>query len=351
LEERACPATAIGDLITGVATLHSTDPNETGENEPAILTNMTGSFSLTISAYEVPTPFQFRAAVVNDNVLSHINGDDGDETVDVQIMVNGKNALTINQKEALNTSGSNVNIGSNVLWVIAGGCGIGALIFTGGTALPACAAIAGTLAGGTGLYGSYQQRQAIDPPDPHFDKIAQAKAVKAPHIKAGGGITPKLAAALNAFLKNEAMSISVLNTLTTTENRISGAALANNQKAVKKQLKVARTLRHQLAGLILKDVGLRKKVAAAFKSAGITFAGLTSSQVFSSESSISSSGPPATVLATLHALGADDTTIKQITAQFVVMDTEAVAKVSMNPFADPSILASLRATAAALRRG
>jgi hypothetical protein len=355
LEERACPATAIGDTITGVATLHSTDPNETGEGEPAIITNTTGSFSLSISAYEVPTPFQFKAAVVNDNVLSHIMGEDGDETVDVQIQVNGKNALTINQKEALNTSGSNVNIGSNVLWVVSGVCAGAAIYFTVGgatpVAYPACAALAGTLAGLTGLFGTYQQKQAIDPPDPHFDKIAQAKAVRAPHIKAGGPITLKLATALNNLLQNEAKAVSLLQTLTTTENRVSGAALAGNQKAVNKQLKVARKLRHDIAGLLLKDVSLRMKASAAFKGAHITMPGLTSSQVFNAEQTLSTSGPPATVLATLHALGVDDATIKQITSQFVVMDTQAVARASADPFADPTILASLRAAAVTIRQG
>src|SRR6266849_2955857 len=39
LEQRDCPAVAIGDLITGTATLHSTDPNESGEAEPAVVTN------------------------------------------------------------------------------------------------------------------------------------------------------------------------------------------------------------------------------------------------------------------------------------------------------------------------
>ncbi len=352
LEERCCPAPVFpGDIITGVATLHSTDANETGENEPAVLTNTTGSFKLTVSNYEVPTPFQFKAAVVNDNVAFRISGEDADESVDVQIQINGKNALTINQKQALTDTGNNVNIGSNVLWVIAGGCGLGAIFFTGGTALPLCAGIASVAAGGTGGYGSSLQKQASDPPDSHFNAIAQAKTPKAPHIKSGHGISVKVANALNAFVQNEVKGIGVLAALTTTENRVSGAALANNQRGVNRQLKVARKFRHQLAGLLVKDVSLRIRASAALKSGGITFPTLTPDQVFSFEQSLASNGPPASVLATLHALKVDDQTIKQLTSQFVVQDTHAVAKVSHDPFADPSILASLRAAAAALRVG
>jgi hypothetical protein len=356
LESRDCPSNVFpGDTISGVATLHSTDPDETGEGEPAQLTNTTGSFQLTISAYETPTPFSFKAAALNDNVASRILGEDGDETVDVSITVNGKSALTINQKQALANTASNVNTGSNVLWVIAGGCALG-ILFTGGTAapiaLPWCAGIAGTLAGGVGEVGNQLNKQASDPPDFKFNRITQVKEAPAPHVVPGNGISKPLAKTIDNWLKNEAKITSLFTALTTTENRISAAGLANSKKALNKQLKVARKFRHQIASALLKDVSFRIKVSAGLRAAGIPFPTLTPDQVMQIESMVSSTNqPPAQILAGLQAAGLDALAIQTLTKQFIVADTKAVAAASIDPIANPTILASIQSAAAAIRAG
>jgi hypothetical protein len=70
---------AVGDTISVTATLTTSDPNENGEGEPLQVTSSGGEINATISAYSVPTPFSYSAAVANETISGTIIGFDGDE--------------------------------------------------------------------------------------------------------------------------------------------------------------------------------------------------------------------------------------------------------------------------------
>jgi hypothetical protein len=351
LEDRTCPTTHIGDTITVSATINTTDVNEAGEGENPVLTiESTGGFHDSISGFGTSKIFQFQAKVLGEQVGFKLSGDDGDETPIVNVAVNGVKVLNANEKSDLaNTGYTLTQVGAGE--VIVGGliAGIAGLA-TGGAAWVAFGIGFGTMGGLGAMYGSKLQHDASnDPSDPNFRHVVKPQVFHTPQFKAQHGALNKTeATALNALLKNEGMIMGTVDALFTTVNRVEGAFDAGQKRFIKLQEKAATKYRLQLAHLLQNDVKFRQKFSKALQKGGITFTGVTTDQVIQLENQISSSGLPATVLAALNAIHADADTIANIKNVWITTSAEDVAKLSHDPFADPTVLQALNTTAQAL---
>src|SRR5262249_10177067 len=114
-------------------------------------------------------------------------------------------------------------------------------------------------------------------------------------------------------------------------------------------LQAAARYRHQLGELVEKEVGLRLKLAKFLKAHGVTFSGVSPSTVLRFEEDVAFDGLPASMIASLQSQGADAQTLDDIKREITNLPPKEVAALSKDPFADPSLIASLRATAHALR--
>jgi hypothetical protein len=114
------------------------------------------------------------------------------------------------------------------------------------------------------VYNHYQGLAAADPPDPEFDTSPDADPPTVPAIVATGrtGVTPSIAASLNAMLRNQLVGVGVSRALVTTLNRASGAHLAGDANAQGRQLEAAKQYAGEFAVVISEAAKFRRAVAA-----------------------------------------------------------------------------------------
>ncbi len=349
LEDRCCPTVFPGDTIT--VSVFVSAPNDTMEvTEDDVITvklNSTGSYQ---NSFNVPVfstlqggpaakIVSFQATTPGEQVFYKATGNDPDDVVNVTVTVNGKPALSGNDKVSLNNTGSSV---------IYGGIGVGVLGLVG-TIINPTAAIVTRIAAGLGILGGViggvgtrmQSTASNDPPDPNFRNIPTPRP---PHVPQFRGV-PR---AFNALLKNEAQIIGLLNAIATCTNRASGAEQANQPRFEARQLRAAAKYRSQLAQLLVKDVGLRLVVSAELTAAGVLPATITAAQAMQFRQSVMSNGLPPAMLATLQSLGTEPQSITNITQMAAGVSTTDLMNVCRDPIANPVIIQSLLETAGEL---
>jgi hypothetical protein len=102
---------------------------------------------------------------------------------------------------------------------------------------------------------------ASDPIDENFLEIAEPVPIHLPEVTADEFISEALATALNELLHNQASGISLGTALSSSLDRLQGAAIAGNIEAENRQLAAARDYALQWADIIRANAGLRYKAA------------------------------------------------------------------------------------------
>src|SRR5690349_17545094 len=180
----ASPTVKVGDTVSVIATLHTTDPNENGEGEPLSVTSSGGSLSLMIPGYELPQSVSFVATVPNETVIGSIIGFDGDESCTIDVTVNAKKRFTPGQKDTLAKVAAGFAATSGLMWTLAEACA--AAVVTG----PICGLPAGGVAALTSLItGVASVLLAIDPSDPNFTVVAVPTPPQFAPVLAGGSLS------------------------------------------------------------------------------------------------------------------------------------------------------------------
>jgi hypothetical protein len=75
----------VGDTITVVATLTTTDPSDPFEDEPLSITSSGNDFSQTLTTYSTPTTYSYTAQATNETISGFVQGFDGDEACSLNV--------------------------------------------------------------------------------------------------------------------------------------------------------------------------------------------------------------------------------------------------------------------------
>jgi hypothetical protein len=350
LEDRMCPSGFAADTqLLVFVTLHSKDPNETGEGEPSFLYGSAhaGLPLGSVDQFGQVEVFAVVAAAPNETFSvqtpSGGDGDEGSATITVRTVVPGR--ITPAQAKALLAAAAKLRTSAEsdtVIWK---------QLFNANPNDP------------TAVDFSYRARAeaaeaarlidlVYDPPDPNFKKLTRAVTPRVRLFKAHAqGLTAAAANALNALDKNQAQSNGLEEAILVSFNRADGADQAQNQHWEQRQLRAARKFEHELAGLLHKQSALRLKAAHALQGvSSLASLQVTTGAVSSLESDVSSSGLPPQIVADLQAAGLDQDAIAALTEAFTVQDPTQVAGDLTHVFADPTLLQSLQDLSGSLRQ-
>jgi hypothetical protein len=348
LEDRMCPSGFPADTqLLVFVTLHSRDPNETGEGEGGFLHGSAhaGLPLGVVDQYGQPEVFAVRAAEPNET-FSVTNdkgdGDEGSATIIVQPVVPGR--ITVKQSQALLKAAAELQARS------AADTAIWKELFNANQNDPSAVVFS--------LRAQEEAREAFrlidlarDPPDSNFKALARAVT---PHVRLfkphTGGLTVATANALNALDKSQAQSSGVEEAIFISFNRADGADQAQNLRWEHRQLRAAHKFEHELTHLLHKQIALRLKAAHALQGvSSLASLQVTTGDVSSLEADVSSSGLPAQLVADLQAGGLDQNAIAALTEVFIVQDPTQVAGDLTHMLADPALLQSLQDLSTSLR--
>jgi hypothetical protein len=344
------PTIHAGDAVSAVVTLHTTDPNESGEGEPVSCTTSGGQVLGTVSTYEVPRPFQYTATTDGETVSCVFGGEapDGDESFDIQYRT-GFHVfnLTQAQKSALTQIAIYSGVTSGALWTISGLCGLcNGLIVTIPFCAP-CAAITNLLAGIGALGAGGAALLACDPSDPNFTVIATPMSPSLTPLTAQPPLTQPMVDAFNALLTNEEQIVGVSGAILTSINRAQGAADAGNDFWQAQQMQAAQQYEGELALLLRSEVLWRSNLQNALLSDGFPRIQIAPFDVFVFELNILS-GFPSSISTLLAQAGADAAEIEAIRQTIVATDVFAAAQAFPDLLTSSNLINALSTAADAL---
>ncbi|HEY2154228.1 MAG TPA: Ig-like domain repeat protein, partial [Isosphaeraceae bacterium] len=376
-----------GDTILIHATEDTTDPNEDGEGEPLVLkmsggtkpdgTRVQGE-SFTINTYGQERDVTLVAPVDNETLSAYIIDADGDETgtVTAQDTANSSTDLNSSQDQNLADNSSQENIDASALASAADADGgASAAAVRAGSASPALAGpvnitftttASGTVASvaasatsaqaataGYEVLAALEWREstalnALTVPKP--DSADGTVPTPQPHAfsLSAPGAAAKEVAAFNAYFANIGRVIGLADALNAALNKSAGAKAAGHVAAEIAQDTAARGYASQLSALLGQQATLRANLAAALKAAGVTQT-VSTGDVQSFESKVSSSGLPAAITKVLQLTGADTATIAAIRTLATVQDPNAVAGALTDKLAGGALATSLPKAAAAVQ--
>jgi hypothetical protein len=325
-----------GDTVTITAELDTTDENENGEGEPAIIYSSTG-FSCTDNDYGLSHVCGTFVASASGTLFAYVVSADGDETATVTATINAA-ALKLgifspSVLDALDKAGDGLVLGAGIGVVVAAACAPPPQGFVTG---PICTLPVGLVSAVTGLAGLSLNVLAKDPSDPNFMVIATPVVPTVPTVTASVTLTQSEADAFNALLLNEANIIGYGNALVTTINRAQGASDGGDAYWLSQQLVAATQYKTQLGVYLGIEATLRSNLEQMLL-ADPTFSTvqLTSSQILEGEAALDTYGLPAGISQELTALGADTPTQNMILELFVAQDINAEAGNVVTNIANP----------------
>jgi hypothetical protein len=356
LEDRLCPSFAPGTPVPGFTpgtqllvyvTLQAQgDTGETGEGESAFLYGSAHAGPLGfVEQYGQPEAFAVQAKAANETFSVQFFNGDGDEgtpNINVQIVRPGR--ISAQQAEALDKAAGQLETLS------AADQQIYQNLFNA-HANPAVIQVFLDLTAKEAAEAKRLRLLLGDPPDPNFKRLARAVTPHVSLFKAhADGLTAAAANAINALDKNQAQSKGVEEAIFTSFNRADGADQAQNLRWEQRQLRAAVKFEHELARLSQKQIALRLKAAHALQSvSSLASMQVTTNEVVSFQSDVSSSGLPAPLAAALQTAGLDQNGMAALTEAFIDLDPTQVAGDVTHALADPAFLQSLQGLSSSLR--
>jgi hypothetical protein len=151
--------------------------------------------------------------------------------------------------------------------------------------------------------GNTEIKIADDPPDPDFRTIANAVTRPLFHVRAGHGVSRRLARSLNAMAANAGKTRGYGKAFATSVNRAAGAFKANNLPLARRQLAAADHFARLLAAALKADPGMRANVVSALGASAHNRMSVSAPRMSALKKRIATSGIPARVARTLGAFG------------------------------------------------
>jgi hypothetical protein len=327
-----------GDVVDFTLVLTSTDPNESGEGEPAQLSS-TGGYSAVTANYGVPYSGSFTAQSDGETLTGSIPGADGDESATVQVALNP----AANSKASTKAKNAAAEL-SDTLGYTAGGFAIAAALLT---ELPPAAALTGVLAGLSGIGAVKANQIARDPIDPNYTRLPRPVVHRVPAPPTRLTVRERLAyEELGANLLRQS---ALANAAWTSYNRAAGATQAGNKFWARVQYDLAVSYVHQLGWTTMAQPRLQVNFVHALQAAGVPDVSITAAQALSWETGIGANGLPSSELRLLHGLGASTEDIQILTELELTLDTSKLGGTTLfTHLTDPAALATLRTQAKAL---
>jgi len=329
----------VGDTISVIATLFTSDPNENGEGESVTVASSGGEIAATIGSYNLAAPFSYTATAANETITGTLNNFDDDETCSITATANPAPGFTPKQKQtaskaALATGLTGIGVGVAFTLLCASGAGT-----------PLCIGLLGlsTVGGASSLTLGYI---ASDPADPNYTQIAKPVIGTIPNVQPGNGLTPEEAKAFNALFNIDARIYGVGIAAYTSANRAQGAKNAGSSFWEQRQLNAAMQYNKTLGGLLDEDVQARSKLSQLLQEAGIT-ATITPAAVFAAEQQIAVGGLPLQEVQELTALGLSSADIQQLTQLLIVPDVNAASGTFPELLVSPGYVNAMKAAAQA----
>jgi hypothetical protein len=356
-----------GDTVNLVVTLTTTDPNEDGEGEPALITS-TGGFSATVSAYNEPQSLSPYVATTDGETFSAvIPNSDGDESVSLQISTCGgptqagiasltagpladgpscpAKRFGAKTRPLYSQLASDLESAGDITAMAALGC----LEIPIPPVQVTCLEVYGLAAGVAFLLHVKYADLGKDPTDPNFMVIAQPVYPAVPPTPPGLPQTKRDVDAFNALMQSEEQSIGLTNAMQIAVNRAQGADDAGNAFWVSKQTTALYEYAARLADVLDGQPGLLMNLVNALGDGAFPPSTFSPADVLSFEGSVAAGGLPDHVTQALTELGATPAEISQIRTVAFVQDINAVAGSLPAKFADRALLSDLHSLASSLR--
>jgi hypothetical protein len=348
LEDRTCPTgtvlTADGDLPLPTTRVNGTplgpndtitmqvfattdDPGQNAESDVISLDTPSGQHFQT-NTYDQIQAFVFKPAPGDTSI--HVSGFDGDQSVDVDFVVNQLPRYTPQQKADFSATADTLGK-------------LGALYLVSGSDDPDTGeGDELTQLGVATLYVAGRINDlAADPPDPNFTTVQQPTPFMFTPIVAQGKITQAEADAGNALLKSECQIIGLANAASTAVNRANSAAAAGDKTSEQAQVQAINQFSAQVGATTGQLPKLLGNLGTALQSGGFSQAP-SATDVSTFQSNTSTNGLPSAALAFLQQNGVSSTDIKTLTQLAEVQDASKVAGSLPAKFTDPQVTGALQ---------
>ena len=343
----------VGDVVSGSVTVGTHDPGDDGEGETPTISTSDGKFTSSIPSYNLPTPFSFTVSTDNVHIDVCVTDSDGDEFLSsFSLSVNGKSALTADQKTELNKAAADESALSANDAMYAAAFGLGGVaavaifkVATVGEAAGVAALLAGYTSAAHARKAADLTKLALDPPDPNYMVIAQPVVPSLPGqpYAAGGAFTQQEATALNNWLINSEQQIGEMDAAITALNRYAGAQAAGDATWQANQLQAAQNYLGQAAALLNAEPPLDSALETALSAGGATHT-ITETEAANFVTSVGTNGLPSNLLQVLTALGMDSTDITQVEGLVLVQNPLSILALGGGQFpqtlTDPSVTAT-----------
>jgi hypothetical protein len=382
LEGRACPAVTIngptvlhpGDSFDIVTRLSSADPDENGEGEPLIVTFNGVADPLLQTKYYFQT---WRGGSSHARVLTppdgngdfqiaaYIQGEDGDETGEVDITVHQSSDLLAPLVDSFNQLGAADNqnatrwamasteaggpaAGAPFVATVAGGPGAGSASFGGTSAAAAlAAAFFGAQAAQNWELSAAYQNVLAGTPDANYTAVEQPVTLPL-HVQSGDPSLAPQVAAFESLLQSDQTELGLLRALATADNRAGSAADAGDTPSLALQQQAINTFKVQLAGILASEPALLAAAQTTVASLGVSVPD-TTSDLLNFESNVGRNGLPTQLVGVLKMTGATDADIAGFANVVSVQDTTAVAGDHVAQLTDPATLGLFQSATSSVR--
>jgi hypothetical protein len=328
-----------GDFVDMTVTLSSSDPNESGENEPLAVAEVFGGQSFVIPTYESYVPLHFDITTDGELLTASILGADGDEQGTIEYCANQTKLYPQSTKDALINSADNSDA-------------LGFALDQACLSLPEapiCELIAKFVDAPLALYSLWANEIASDPADTNFTKIALPVFPSQPPASAGNGVTQQEADALNSVFTNLAQSIGYAQATYTSLNRAQGALNAGSTTWEAQQLKAATSYSNSLGTLQGSLPSLLTSLQPALSQGGFPNVSVSLQDALNWESNVAFTGLPTDLSQALTILGANSTVLTQITSRAVVQDITTMAGTYPAQITNTNLITSLQQAALQLQ--
>ena len=322
----------VGDTITVMATLSTTDPNESGEGEPLLISTLSGA-SFSDSTYSIPQTFIYTATVANDTITGTEIGFDGDESCALSATSKQNAWFPPQAKQTAGVLAAGGATVSGAAWLVAELCTAG--VVTG----PVCTLPAGVVAASAALFTGLAGLVAADPPDNNYTQFAAPVFPSVPFSYAPGTPIP-IVINVTSLVKVRDLEIGYTGALYTTLNRASTADANGATFWVNAQTAYSKFLQQRLAAVLALDARLSKQTSAALANTQYD-ATLTTDEAIAFEEQVAVSGLPAADLAELQALGVTPDLVSSITSFTISQNIDETAGPFSATLANSAFISSL----------
>jgi hypothetical protein len=213
--------------------------------------------------------------------------------------------------------------------------------------------VAGAIITGIGAtfiaLGKHYANASIDPPDPNFNVVAKPGRLMTLRLRVPPGASRAGRDdidAVNAEMANLGEVNDVLDVMITSNNRATGARVAQDRNAESRQLHAVATYALLAAELTLRDVALRQAIVRAFNATHLTVT--ANAQALTAVAhSVARNGLPAQVTTALRAFGLTTGQMQAVTG-LLAQPSRASAN-ALGPLESPRIDSAERGAAGVLR--